>query len=1145
MDHRNDLAGSPGRTGAASPSLGGRGGPPHPAALKRKLTLLQLIDELSALKDDEQNLHTYGSYDEKRDKDHFVEHEDYEDPSFKEGAEAFRRFDKVLSALDQGLAAFQTAARQLGSSVGLLASAAQLRNRLMKVEALFHENASEIFPSIKSKFVDTSEQLKPRTKKKPPARTRSNSKALLFRPAAMNAAPDPETLPYELFELAKDVKAFLKHLEEFPEFVDEALNASITAFESDLRYRADCLSEYEDQFRWPAVQRYVHAVSTEMTVHMQTMTQALKDFVDNGVPAIRFAQKHNGNNLLNLSTIATFFSGVTATAAQYSFDQTESTLDNMVNLLFFGSLVLSISAAINSLLGLTWKHAMYRSPRHRVPWWVLIWIKRSPIVFMVVSVALFSTGLVCFCYSSQTIYVSITVLVLTCFCTFGLLAVSAWFTAERWIYSKHNGLRWLSDVIHEHWNRFIKYPPIQFIRYIPRRIISALRKFGRCLFCRPDTDSDSEDGLPFPNGVDGRSSATPSPVEHRHNRSVSAFEKGDFLDSPIVTTNPIRASEDDVSHMAQVPHSPVSPRSPFSPARMFSLASVGASSTINSHNSPSEQNASTTNMAEGATAAGAPSAAEGGAKLKGASRFRQLAWKVVEKERAQTPSRGNTAMSQTRATTILSDAAKRRDTNEGKGTESQIKPGRLTALRPNLKRLQVTHTIPDHTALVRHLQFSPNGKLLATCGWDGTARLFDVPHDANDVVGRHRTMAVYGGFLGQVAWSPDGNWLLTKWTTGIQIWSEAGVRKKNIPRYRPVRSVAWFPTRHAFLSVEDSQVVEVNLDGNIVETHQLDRLEIHDVAITPDEERMLCVGVLKTTKGGLQPSMSRVEKRLVGMPKAVLFILVLTRGLVYNLKQTCIENSVPVLDDVRDITISRNGSYALVSSENKGHPQLFRLDEFKQQGVPMIRLVPFRTYVPKSEVDFAGPSYFAGQQDEFILVPTKAGDILFWDRDSGRLLHALRNKDVGDGDLTSIAWNYASKKHMLASASHDGTVRIWMSTPSERESTRIEKEKEQEVTYASPFNIDVEGGLSASPLGGSRKPTATTEGGFILSDSTANLNGRSSLDGSADSHGGGGGDGGTARGRSRRVDSPVPAEFYLDKGKDPGPRPASRTERRV
>lgn len=76
------------------------------------------------------------------------------------------------------------------------------------------------------------------------------------------------------------------------------------------------------------------------------------------MPAIRFAQKANGNNLLNLSTIATFFSGVTATTAQYSYDRNEAILDWMTNLLFFGSLVLSISAAINSLLGLTWKLAI-------------------------------------------------------------------------------------------------------------------------------------------------------------------------------------------------------------------------------------------------------------------------------------------------------------------------------------------------------------------------------------------------------------------------------------------------------------------------------------------------------------------------------------------------------------------------------------------------------------------------------------------------------------------------------------------------------------------------------------------------------------------------------------------------------------------
>ena len=92
--------------------------------------------------------------------------------------------------------------------------------------------------------------------------------------------------------------------------------------------------------------------------HLDTITPALRDFVEVCVPATRSAQKANGNNLLNLLTIATFFSGVSATTAQFSYDKNQSTLEWMTNLFFFGSLVLSISAAINSLLGLTWKLAV-------------------------------------------------------------------------------------------------------------------------------------------------------------------------------------------------------------------------------------------------------------------------------------------------------------------------------------------------------------------------------------------------------------------------------------------------------------------------------------------------------------------------------------------------------------------------------------------------------------------------------------------------------------------------------------------------------------------------------------------------------------------------------------------------------------------
>lgn len=77
-----------------------------------------------------------------------------------------------------------------------------------------------------------------------------------------------------------------------------------------------------------------------------------------GVPTIRNAQKHAAANLLNLSTVATFFSAVTATTLQFSFNEVGTPLSDSVNGFWFTSLVFSIGAAVNSLLGVTWKQAM-------------------------------------------------------------------------------------------------------------------------------------------------------------------------------------------------------------------------------------------------------------------------------------------------------------------------------------------------------------------------------------------------------------------------------------------------------------------------------------------------------------------------------------------------------------------------------------------------------------------------------------------------------------------------------------------------------------------------------------------------------------------------------------------------------------------
>ena len=57
----------------------------------------------------------------------------------------------------------------------------------------------------------------------------------------------------------------------------------------------------------------------------------------------------------------------------------------------------------------------------------------------------------------------------------------------------------------------------------------------------------------------------------------------------------------------------------------------------------------------------------------------------------------------------------------------------------------------------------------------------------------HRILAHPQGFVGQVAWSPSGNLLLTKLGRGVKVWTEDGVCKKTIDRRRNVQSIAWLP----------------------------------------------------------------------------------------------------------------------------------------------------------------------------------------------------------------------------------------------------------------------------------------------------------------------------------------------------------------
>ncbi|KZT69194.1 WD40 repeat-like protein [Daedalea quercina L-15889] len=940
---------------------------------KRRQTLLSLLDALHELTKD----NDLASPILNNDRPNFEDDRDVptvDEHLQKVGAEAFNKFERRMTNLDRELRNFANAARQLGSSVGILSSSVHLRERLAQLLWLFRENAADLFPrkvkrQPRESLVDTA--LHAALKRK-----RRKAPSHVVNPTVDDL--DAEDFPDQLQSLAHDVMTFLDCLNEFPEFNDEAVNASIQSLECDLKYWASCLKTYEGQFKYPAVQRYLHDLTSEMSEHLDNITAALSVFIEIGVPTIRFTQEHASQNLLNLSTVATFFSAVTATTMQFSYNMTTGTLAKAVNCFWFISLVFSIQAAVNSLLGLTWKQAMYRSPGHRVPWWVLIWIKRSPLVFLVASVACFSMGLVLFGYSSGQDRVTTTLTsVFSAFSCIGLAAVSTWFISERMIFTKHKGQKWLADVLSETRVELCSVPGIKWIVYEPRalawRLARHTREAGEWMMRRFRIASD---------GVSRMSTRTLRRIGTMSTSMEKEHEDG------IAETLPTAHSAEPISPMSMRMRQSDS-TGPLLPIAEMRTSNFGSSD----------------NLEMATTMSDASTAAQNAPPPSGKARFVSAVHSVMMMRQAASPMPFGLTLPPRTPT------RRRTSSTDGPGGRSisaepvgMMRASRVAALVPKLKALETTQDLAAHQALVRHLQFSPNGKFLATSSWDRTSMIFRVGEPFTS----HRILAQPQGFVGQVAWSPNGTNLLTKLNRGVKVWTEDGVCKKTIDRRKNVQSIAWLPGDEGFLSVEGSDVVKLDLHGQPLDTYHFDRMVLHDVAVTQDCQRMLCVGTLMASRDGLHPSKSRAEKQII----------------VFNLDKKDIENRVPVLHDVRDITLARDDQVALVSYENKAPPQLWKLDMVKDTA----RLSLRHTYMPKVTVDFAGPSYFGGKNDQLVLCAGKAGDIHIWDRESAALLHHVRAQVLG-GDLTCIAWNAAVEPFMFATGSHDGGVRIWTTPP--------------------------------------------------------------------------------------------------------------------
>lgn len=96
---------------------------------------------------------------------------------------------------------------------------------------------------------------------------------------------------------------------------------------------------------------------------------------------------------------------------------------------------------------------------------------------------------------------------------------------------------------------------------------------------------------------------------------------------------------------------------------------------------------------------------------------------------------------------------------------------RISFILPTLSQLRASQHINAHRAVVQHLQFSPDGKWLATCSLDRTAIIWKVgdPFIHHNTL-RNGTNGTGFGLVRQFAWSPSGKYLLTRLLRSVKVW---------------------------------------------------------------------------------------------------------------------------------------------------------------------------------------------------------------------------------------------------------------------------------------------------------------------------------------------------------------------------------------
>ncbi|XP_043914738.1 WD repeat-containing protein 26 isoform X3 [Protopterus annectens] len=295
--------------------------------------------------------------------------------------------------------------------------------------------------------------------------------------------------------------------------------------------------------------------------------------------------------------------------------------------------------------------------------------------------------------------------------------------------------------------------------------------------------------------------------------------------------------------------------------------------------------------------------------------------------------------------------------------------------------------LTEHCNEVWFSKFSNDGTKLATGSKDTTVIIWQIDQDTHQLK-VWKTLEGHAYGVSYLAWSPDDTYLIAcgpddcseLWLWNVQTGE---LRTKMSQSHEDsLTSVAWNPDGKRFVTGgQRGQFYQCDLDGNLLDSWEGVRVQ--------------CLWCLADGKTVLA---SDTHQRIRG----------------YNFEDLTDRNIVQEDHPIMSFTISRNGRLALLNVATQG-VHLWDLQD----------RVLVRKYQGVTQGFYTIHSCFGGHNEDFIASGSEDHKVYIWHKRSELPIAELTGHTR---TVNCVSWN-PQIPSMMASASDDGTVRIWGPAP--------------------------------------------------------------------------------------------------------------------